>query len=123
MTSAGALAALFAVNVAAAQGSASSVIVEDRPEITTATSASVANAEEDTRIDYYDDDLPIYSSDEVAKHDGKTLQSIWMSYGGNIYDVTDFIANHPGGSEKIMLAAGGCIEPHWHCKFSTRVIF
>ena len=29
-----------------------------------------------------------------------------MSYGGIVYDVTDFIHNHPGGSERIMLAAG-----------------
>jgi len=114
ITSAGALAALFAVNVAASQGSARSVIVEDRPGIASASSASAANAEEESSVDYYDDDLPIYTSEEVAKHNGKALQSIWMSYGGNIYDVTDFVANHPGGSEKIMLAAGGCIEPHWH---------
>ena len=28
------------------------------------------------------------------------------SYGGVVYDVTNFVANHPGGSEKILLAAG-----------------
>jgi cytochrome b involved in lipid metabolism len=33
-----------------------------------------------------------------------------------VYDVTDFVANHPGGQEKILLAAGGAIEPYWHCK-------
>ena len=120
ITSAGALAALFAVNLAAAQGSASSAVVEDPPETASATGARAANVE--TSVDDYDDDLPIYSSDEVAKHNGKTSQSIWMSYGGNVYDVTDFVANHPGGSEKIMLAAGGCIEPHWHCKFQSRLL-
>lgn len=31
-----------------------------------------------------------------------------------MYDVTNFIPNHPGGSEKILLAAGGPVEPHWH---------
>ena len=29
-----------------------------------------------------------------------------FSYGGVVYDVTNFVANHPGGSERILLAAG-----------------
>ena len=36
-----------------------------------------------------------------------------MIYGHNVYDITDFIASHPGGAEKIMLAAGGNLEPFW----------
>ena len=36
-----------------------------------------------------------------------------MTYKGNVYDITDFVANHPGGSEKIILAAGGALEPFW----------
>ena len=28
--------------------------------------------------------------------------------------MTEFIANHPGGSEKIIMAAGSAIEPFWH---------
>ena len=31
-----------------------------------------------------------------------------------MYDITDFVANHPGGSEKIILAAGGPVEPWWN---------
>ena len=38
----------------------------------------------------------------------------WVTYGGNIYDITNFIFNHPGGSEKIILAAGGPLEPWWN---------
>lgn len=30
-----------------------------------------------------------------------------------MYDITDFIPNHPGGSEKIMLAAGKSIDAFW----------
>jgi hypothetical protein len=37
-----------------------------------------------------------------------------MTYGGYVYDVTDFIPNHPGGDEKIRLASGGAIEPFWY---------
>ena len=29
-----------------------------------------------------------------------------------VYDVTEFQKNHPGG-EKILLAAGGSVEPFW----------
>lgn len=58
--------------------------------------------------------LPVYSSDDVAKNDGKNGSPIWMSYGGVVYDVTNFVANHPGGSERILLAAGSAIEPYWY---------
>lgn len=30
-----------------------------------------------------------------------------------MYDITPFVEAHPGGSQKIMLAAGGSIEPFW----------
>lgn len=30
-----------------------------------------------------------------------------------MYDITSFIQNHPGGREKIMLAAGGSVERFW----------
>ncbi|KAL3787138.1 hypothetical protein ACHAWO_005122 [Cyclotella atomus] len=61
-----------------------------------------------------DASLPIYTSAQVATHDGKKTNRVWMSYGGYVYDVTDFIENHPGGQQKILLAAGGAIEPYWH---------
>lgn len=44
---------------------------------------------------------PVYTSDQVAENDGSDGKPIWMSYGGVVYDVTDFVANHPGGSEKV----------------------
>lgn len=36
-----------------------------------------------------------------------------MTYKDGVYDITDFIAQHPGGAAKIMLAAGGSVEPFW----------
>jgi sulfite oxidase len=50
--------------------------------------------------------LPIFSSKEVAKNNGENGKPIWVTYGGNVYDITDFVNNHPGGSEKILQAAG-----------------
>jgi cytochrome b involved in lipid metabolism len=60
------------------------------------------------------DHMPIYSLDELAENNGDSGKPIWMSYGGIIYDVTNFVKNHPGGSEKIMMAAGSHIEPFWY---------
>ena len=52
--------------------------------------------------------MPIYS--KINGEDGKP---VWMTHGGIVYDVKDFIHIHPGGSEKIMTAAGSAIEPFW----------
>jgi hypothetical protein len=61
------------------------------------------------------DDLPTYTMAQVSENNGEGPgKRVWMTYGGCVYDVTDFIANHPGGSQKILLAAGGPIEPHWN---------
>ena len=49
--------------------------------------------------------------DEVAKHRSK--DSVWVTYKDGVYDVTDFAAMHPGGASRLMLAAGGAIDPFW----------
>lgn len=55
---------------------------------------------------------PVYRNEEVAKH--KTADTgVWVTYKGGVYDITKFVVNHPGGSDKIMLAAGGSIEGFW----------
>lgn len=55
---------------------------------------------------------PVYSEEEVAQH--RTLEArVWVTYADGVYDITDFIAIHPGGPSRIMLAAGGPIEPFW----------
>ncbi|KAL3934742.1 MAG: hypothetical protein SGBAC_009600 [Bacillariaceae sp.] len=68
-------------------------------------------------VNDHDDEMegyPVYTSKEVSANDGTDGKPIWMSYGGVVYDVTKFISNHPGGSQKIMMAAGSNIEPFWH---------
>ena len=55
----------------------------------------------------------IYSRAEVGER--KTLENgVWVIYGHEVYDITEFIASHPGGAEKILLAAGGNLEPYWN---------
>lgn len=55
--------------------------------------------------------FPVYTQDEVTSH--RTLEDgIWVTYKGGVYDITEFVAMHPGG-DKILLAAGGALEPFW----------
>ncbi|XP_029948572.1 sulfite oxidase, mitochondrial isoform X2 [Salarias fasciatus] len=55
--------------------------------------------------------LPFFSQEEVTKH--RSLEhGVWVTYKGGVYDITEFVAMHPGG-EKILLAAGGALEPFW----------
>ncbi|CAJ1968213.1 unnamed protein product [Cylindrotheca closterium] len=58
--------------------------------------------------------MPVYTMKQVAVNNGENGKPVWMTHGGNVYDVTNFIANHQGGSEKIMQAAGSSVEPFWH---------
>jgi len=54
----------------------------------------------------------VYRRAEVSKH--RTLASkVWVTYEDSVYDITQFIKVHPGGAEKLMMAAGGAIEPFW----------
>mmetsp|Transcript_64836 Transcript_64836/g.164337 ORF Transcript_64836/g.164337 Transcript_64836/m.164337 type:complete len:82 (+) Transcript_64836:102-347(+) len=41
---------------------------------------------------------------EIAKHNTET--DCWVVVGDDIYDVTNFMADHPGGKKAIMLFAG-----------------
>uniref|UniRef100_A0AC35UGF7 Sulfite oxidase n=1 Tax=Rhabditophanes sp. KR3021 TaxID=114890 RepID=A0AC35UGF7_9BILA len=56
-------------------------------------------------------DLPKFKLEEVTKH-GKDAERIWVTFKYGVYDITDFIENHPGGN-KILLGAGKSIEPFW----------
>jgi len=52
-----------------------------------------------------------YSREEVSTHKTKE-NGIWVTYKNIVYDITEFIDKHPGG-DKILLAAGGPVEPYW----------
>jgi sulfite oxidase len=55
--------------------------------------------------------LPVYALADVAQHATKD-DRIWVTYGQGVYDITDFVEEHPGG-DKILMAAGGSLEPFW----------
>lgn len=61
-----------------------------------------------------DDKLPVYTWSDLKKHNGKQGDKrIWVTFSGYMYDITDFIDQHPGGSQRILLAAGGDTTPFW----------
>ncbi len=47
--------------------------------------------------------------DELKQHTGE--DSVWVSYKGNVFDVTEFLYGHPGGTDRLMMAAGGDVAP------------
>jgi sulfite oxidase len=57
--------------------------------------------------------LPVYTRKEVSKHVTREA-GVWTTFGNGVYDMTGFIDNHPGGSDKVVLAAGGKLESYWN---------
>lgn len=58
-----------------------------------------------------DPDEPVFSLAEVAKHQGG--DSIWVTYKGGVYDVTEYLHLHPGGQDIILAAGGQDVEAAW----------
>nr|CAD7454698.1 unnamed protein product [Timema tahoe] len=56
-------------------------------------------------------DLPCYTLADISSHSCKENR-IWVTFAQGVYDITEFVEQHPGG-EKILMAAGGSLEPFW----------
>ncbi|KAI8813884.1 protein SUOX-1, isoform a [Cladochytrium replicatum] len=56
--------------------------------------------------------LPYFTRAEVGEHNS-VEKGIWVIYQGGVYDITEFVEVHPGGS-RILMAAGRSIEPFWN---------
>lgn len=48
--------------------------------------------------------LPVYTAEEVEKHSAE--DDCWLIYKGEVYDVTSYIHEHPGGADSITMLAG-----------------
>ena len=57
------------------------------------------------------DDLPDIRRKDIERHKDAST-GVWMTYRDGVYDVTDFVAEHPG-NKKILLAAGGAVDGFW----------
>jgi len=49
---------------------------------------------------------------DIRKHDSEA-ERYWVYRRDRVYDITDWIPNHPGG-EVILRSTGGDIEPYWN---------
>lgn len=54
----------------------------------------------------------VVSADEVRKHN--TLDDCWVAIHGKVYDLTEFLHNHPGGAARILRFAGKDATPGFH---------
>ncbi|KAK5992993.1 Sulfite oxidase [Cladobotryum mycophilum] len=79
---------------------------------TAAASLSYPESVSEIEFDERDPRLPRFRISDVRKHDAKSGNP-WVVYGDKVYDITDWIAAHPGG-QVILTAAGGSIEPYWN---------
>ena len=61
----------------------------------------------------YNEKSKMYTYEEVSKHNNIDV-GIWTTYKNNVYDISSFVNNHPGGKDKIMLSAGKGLEPYWN---------
>lgn len=55
----------------------------------------------------------VYTPDQVREMDGTDGKPFWASYRGEVFDLTHFLAAHPGGS-LIEQTAGSDVEPFWN---------
>ena len=54
----------------------------------------------------------IYRREEVEKH--RTMnKGVWMTYQDGVYDVTNYLRSHPGGTEKLLMAGGEDLASFW----------
>ena len=73
------------------------------------------HGEESHHSDYnnppFRSDLPTIPLEEVAEHCDE--ESMWFTFRGGVYDMTFFLNGHPGGTPRLLMAAGQDLEPYW----------
>jgi len=118
----GAASALMLANLDAAALEEASAIEEGeyqfqkRPEQKyPSPETSPLHPKESHHSDYNDPpprpDLPTFSLEDVAEHNDES--SMWFTFRGAVYDMTFFINGHPGGTPRLLMAAGQDLEPYW----------
>jgi cytochrome b involved in lipid metabolism len=56
-------------------------------------------------------ELPIIPLEEIEGHNDEG--SMWFIFRGAVYDLTFFKLGHPGGTPRLLMAAGQDLEPYW----------
>ncbi|KAK3321845.1 Oxidoreductase, molybdopterin-binding domain-containing protein [Apodospora peruviana] len=60
-----------------------------------------------------DPSLPRFRLATIREEHGASSPHPWVTFEDKVYDITDWVAAHPGG-DVILRAAGGSIEPYWN---------
>eukprot|EP00756_Hemistasia_phaeocysticola_P007731 Hpha_TRINITY_DN14378_c0_g1::TRINITY_DN14378_c0_g1_i1::g.86587::m.86587 len=63
-------------------------------------------------------ELQLYALEEVQKH--RSAGSLWVTYKGEVYDVTEFLKLHPGGHD-LLLSAGGLDLGHFFSAYTVHL--
>lgn len=50
----------------------------------------------------------VFTQDHLREH--TTAKTCWLAIHGNVYDVTDFLEEHPGGYDIILTSTGACAQ-------------
>jgi len=53
-----------------------------------------------------------YTMEEVQKHNKEN--DLWLVIDGNVYDVTNFLSNHPGGINPLLNRGGQDVSTYFH---------
>ena len=54
----------------------------------------------------------ILRREEVKRH--RSLEDgVWVTYKDGVYDITNYLRSHPGGDEKLLMAAGEDLQSFW----------
>eukprot|EP00934_Nitzschia_sp_Nitz4_P004303 Nitzschia sp. Nitz4//scaffold51_size120721//111749//112267//NITZ4_003748-RA/size120721-processed-gene-0.166-mRNA-1//-1//CDS//3329553925//4293//frame0 len=61
--------------------------------------------EEDQQQPFVYNGVTYYTWDEISKH--STPDSVWVVAGDDVYDVTSYLSQHPGGVNSLLKRAGG----------------
>ena len=100
---------------AAAAGAASTLVVANAVLPTTPVSHAEPAAESGKglldKVSAHIPGIEEFTRSQVAEHAGP--DSAWVTHGSAVYDITEFVKQHPGGAKRIMLAAGKDLAPFW----------
>ena len=66
---------------------------------------------EEEKVDFEDGVDPVITVEELKKHNSES--SLWVVYDGEVYDLTNFVKQHPGGREAILSAGSQDLGRLW----------
>jgi cytochrome b involved in lipid metabolism len=76
----------------------------DEINLPQAQTAQSENQQQLTQTSTKEENENVYTMEEISKHNSK--ESCWLVIRGKVYDLTNWIDEHSGGSDKILKLCG-----------------